>query len=207
MSQRDNKVAWVLWVKSGLHKPHLGSPPSKLTQRCVPFLLGSIQQLHDRVMQLCAEYRDLYEKLNIPDVGPRVDWAGILDQKMVTAAVFRCISQLLQGQIMSAIVGLCQPSCAQHRAGTLRVVEVTLGRRTTLLPPLKTLWRILLIDPFRLRATGGGSGRDALLWDERMEKVMFSRPFQPYILGFHAARSWVCGVPGLESIWIPLKVG
>ncbi|KFM07659.1 Envoplakin, partial [Aptenodytes forsteri] len=41
-----------------------------------------IQQLHDRVTQLCAEYRDLYEKLNVPDVGPRVDWAGILDQKM-----------------------------------------------------------------------------------------------------------------------------
>ncbi|KFR17443.1 Envoplakin, partial [Opisthocomus hoazin] len=41
-----------------------------------------IQQLHDRVTQLCAEYRALYEQLNIPDVGPRVDWAGILDQKM-----------------------------------------------------------------------------------------------------------------------------
>ncbi|KFP65986.1 Envoplakin, partial [Cariama cristata] len=41
-----------------------------------------IQQLHDRVTQLCAEYRALYEQLNIPDVGPRVDWARILDQKM-----------------------------------------------------------------------------------------------------------------------------
>uniref|UniRef100_A0A8B9PZU0 SH3 domain-containing protein n=1 Tax=Apteryx owenii TaxID=8824 RepID=A0A8B9PZU0_APTOW len=41
-----------------------------------------IQQLHDRVTQQCAEYRGLYEKLNIPDVGPRVDWARILDQKM-----------------------------------------------------------------------------------------------------------------------------
>ncbi|KFQ14889.1 Envoplakin, partial [Leptosomus discolor] len=40
-----------------------------------------IQQLHDRVTQLCAEYRALYEQLNIPDVGPRVDWARILDQK------------------------------------------------------------------------------------------------------------------------------
>ncbi|KFU94130.1 Envoplakin, partial [Chaetura pelagica] len=41
-----------------------------------------IQQLHDRVTQLCAEYRALYEQLNIPDLGPRVDWARILDQKM-----------------------------------------------------------------------------------------------------------------------------
>ncbi|KFZ54274.1 Envoplakin, partial [Antrostomus carolinensis] len=41
-----------------------------------------IQQLHDRVTQLCAEYRALYEQLNVPDVGPRVDWAKILDQKM-----------------------------------------------------------------------------------------------------------------------------
>ncbi|XP_014744679.1 PREDICTED: envoplakin isoform X1 [Sturnus vulgaris] len=41
-----------------------------------------IQQLHDRVTQLCAEYRALYEQLNIPEMGPRVDWARILDQKM-----------------------------------------------------------------------------------------------------------------------------
>uniref|UniRef100_A0A8C2YHF0 Envoplakin n=1 Tax=Coturnix japonica TaxID=93934 RepID=A0A8C2YHF0_COTJA len=41
-----------------------------------------IQQLHERVTQLCAEYRDLYEKLNVPDIGPRVDWTKILDQKM-----------------------------------------------------------------------------------------------------------------------------
>jgi len=76
----------------------------------VPFLLGSIQQLHDRVTQLCAEYRALYEQLNIPDVGPRVDWAGILDQKMVTAAGFRYISQLLQGQILSTIACRALPS-------------------------------------------------------------------------------------------------
>lgn len=93
-SQRDNKAAWVLRVKSRLYKPHCGSPPCKLTQRHLLFLLGSIQQLHDRVTQLCSEYRALYEQLNIPDVGPRVDWARILDQKMVTAASFRCISQL-----------------------------------------------------------------------------------------------------------------
>lgn len=59
-----------------------------LTHRNVPFPLGSIQQLHERVTQLCAEYRDLYEKLNVPDIGPRVDWTKILDQKMVTAAAF-----------------------------------------------------------------------------------------------------------------------
>uniref|UniRef100_A0A8C9EMU2 SH3 domain-containing protein n=1 Tax=Pavo cristatus TaxID=9049 RepID=A0A8C9EMU2_PAVCR len=41
-----------------------------------------IQQLHERVTQLCAEYRDLYEKLNVPNIGPRVDWTKILDQKM-----------------------------------------------------------------------------------------------------------------------------
>uniref|UniRef100_A0A8V5HH57 Uncharacterized protein n=1 Tax=Melopsittacus undulatus TaxID=13146 RepID=A0A8V5HH57_MELUD len=47
-----------------------------------PEIEKDIQQLHDRVTQLCAEYRALYEQLNIPDVGPRVDWAKILDQKM-----------------------------------------------------------------------------------------------------------------------------
>uniref|UniRef100_A0A8C3QJY4 Envoplakin n=1 Tax=Cyanoderma ruficeps TaxID=181631 RepID=A0A8C3QJY4_9PASS len=47
-----------------------------------PEIEKDIQQLHDRVTQLCAEYRALYEQLNIPEVGPRVDWARILDQKM-----------------------------------------------------------------------------------------------------------------------------
>jgi len=89
----------------------------------------------------------------------------------------------------------------------LWVVEVTLGRRRTVLPPLKTLWSTLLIDPFTLRAAVGGSGRDALLGNERTEKVVSSRTLEPYILGFHAARSWVCGVHSLESTWIPLEVG
>lgn len=112
-----------LRVKSRLHKPHFGSPLSKLTQTCMPFLLGSIQQLHDRVTQLCAEYRALYEQLNIPDVGPRVDWARILDQKMVTAAGFRCISQHLEGQIMSAVACrslpaiVCSASCRDIGGG------------------------------------------------------------------------------------------
>lgn len=104
-------------MTSGLHKPHLDFPASKLTQRRVPFLLGSIQQLHDRVTQLCAEYRALYEQLNIPDVGPRVDWARILDQKMVTAAGFRCISQLLQGQIRSAIACRALPDIVECGGG------------------------------------------------------------------------------------------
>uniref|UniRef100_A0A8C0UPB6 Envoplakin n=1 Tax=Cyanistes caeruleus TaxID=156563 RepID=A0A8C0UPB6_CYACU len=47
-----------------------------------PEIEKDIQQLHDRVTQLCAEYRALYEQLNIPEVGPRVDWTRILDQKM-----------------------------------------------------------------------------------------------------------------------------
>ncbi|XP_048222377.1 envoplakin [Perognathus longimembris pacificus] len=41
-----------------------------------------IKQLHERVTQECAEYRDLYEKIVLPsDVGPRVDWARVLEQK------------------------------------------------------------------------------------------------------------------------------
>uniref|UniRef100_A0A8C3Y2M1 SH3 domain-containing protein n=1 Tax=Catharus ustulatus TaxID=91951 RepID=A0A8C3Y2M1_CATUS len=47
-----------------------------------PEIEKDIQQLHERVTQLCAEYRALYEQLNVPEVGPRVDWARILDQKM-----------------------------------------------------------------------------------------------------------------------------
>lgn len=47
-------------------------------------LLGSIKQLHERVTQECAEYRALYEKMVLPpDVGPRVDWARVLEQKQV----------------------------------------------------------------------------------------------------------------------------
>uniref|UniRef100_A0A8C8SS88 Envoplakin n=1 Tax=Pelusios castaneus TaxID=367368 RepID=A0A8C8SS88_9SAUR len=40
-----------------------------------------IKQLHDRVTHQCAEYRDLYEKFNVPEGGSKVDWAKILDQK------------------------------------------------------------------------------------------------------------------------------
>ncbi|NWZ89189.1 EVPL protein, partial [Nesospiza acunhae] len=47
-----------------------------------PEIEKDIQQLHERVTQLCAEYRALYEQLNLPELGPRLDWARILDQKM-----------------------------------------------------------------------------------------------------------------------------
>ncbi|XP_023067533.1 envoplakin isoform X1 [Piliocolobus tephrosceles] len=41
-----------------------------------------IKQLHERVTQECAEYRALYERMALPpDVGPRVDWARVLEQK------------------------------------------------------------------------------------------------------------------------------
>nr|XP_023507756.1 envoplakin [Equus caballus] len=41
-----------------------------------------IKQLHERVTQECAEYRALYEKMVLPpDVGPRVDWARVLEEK------------------------------------------------------------------------------------------------------------------------------
>ncbi|XP_072846610.2 envoplakin [Pogona vitticeps] len=40
-----------------------------------------IKQLHDRVTHQCAEYRDLYEKFTLPETGPKVDWAKILEQK------------------------------------------------------------------------------------------------------------------------------
>ncbi|XP_006045345.3 envoplakin [Bubalus bubalis] len=41
-----------------------------------------IKQLHERVTQECAEYRALYEKMVLPpDMGPRVDWARVLEQK------------------------------------------------------------------------------------------------------------------------------
>uniref|UniRef100_A0A452U224 Envoplakin n=1 Tax=Ursus maritimus TaxID=29073 RepID=A0A452U224_URSMA len=43
-----------------------------------------IKQLHERVTQECAEYRALYEKIVLPpDMGPRVDWSRVLEQKQV----------------------------------------------------------------------------------------------------------------------------
>lgn len=61
--------------------PLLGTPRLPLT--CW-HLLGSIKQLHERVTQECAEYRALYEKMVLPpDVGPRIDWARVLEQKQV----------------------------------------------------------------------------------------------------------------------------
>ncbi|XP_029456324.1 envoplakin [Rhinatrema bivittatum] len=40
-----------------------------------------IQQLHERISQECAEYREIYEKFNIPAIGPKVDWPQVLNQK------------------------------------------------------------------------------------------------------------------------------
>ncbi|XP_066093554.1 envoplakin isoform X2 [Saccopteryx bilineata] len=41
-----------------------------------------IKQLHERVTHECAEYRALYEKMVLPpNMGPRVDWARVLEQK------------------------------------------------------------------------------------------------------------------------------
>lgn len=58
-----------------------GAPGPALTCGC---LLGSIKQLHERVTQECAEYRALYEKMVLPpNMGPRVDWARVLEQKQV----------------------------------------------------------------------------------------------------------------------------
>lgn len=43
---------------------------------------NDIKQLHERVTQECAEYRALYEKMVLPpSMGPRVDWARVLEQK------------------------------------------------------------------------------------------------------------------------------
>lgn len=59
-----------------------GEPQTRL--RPADHFLGSIKQLHARVTQECAEYRALYEKMVLPpDVGPRVDWARVLEQKQV----------------------------------------------------------------------------------------------------------------------------
>lgn len=58
-----------------------GGPWHSPDLRC---LRGSIKQLHERVTQECAEYRALYEKMVLPPtVGPRVDWARVLEQKQV----------------------------------------------------------------------------------------------------------------------------
>ncbi|XP_012309096.3 envoplakin [Aotus nancymaae] len=64
-----------------------------------------IKQLHERVTQECAEYRALYEKMVLPpDVGPRVDWARVLEQKQ---------KQVFAGQYGPGIAELEQ-QIAQH---------------------------------------------------------------------------------------------
>ncbi|XP_013915144.1 PREDICTED: envoplakin [Thamnophis sirtalis] len=40
-----------------------------------------IKQLHIRMTHQCAEYRELYEKFTLSEVGSKVDWAKILEQK------------------------------------------------------------------------------------------------------------------------------
>lgn len=72
-----------------------GEPSPALTPWLLP--LGSIKQLHERVTQECAEYCALYEKMVLPpDVGPRVDWARVLEQKQVGAPLYQRILQDLK---------------------------------------------------------------------------------------------------------------
>lgn len=56
------------------------------------FLLPSksIKQLHIRMTHQCAEYRELYEKFTLSEVGSKVDWAKILEQKQVRVAAWVC---------------------------------------------------------------------------------------------------------------------
>ncbi|XP_004630175.1 envoplakin [Octodon degus] len=64
-----------------------------------------IKQLHERVTQECAEYRALYEKMVLPlDMGPRVDWARVLEQKQ---------KQISEGQYGPGIAELEQ-QVAEH---------------------------------------------------------------------------------------------
>lgn len=70
-----------------------GEPSPALTPWLLP--LGSIKQLHERVTQECAEYRALYEKMVLPpDVGPRVDWARVLEQKQVGRPCINVFSRI-----------------------------------------------------------------------------------------------------------------
>ncbi|XP_061031343.1 envoplakin [Eubalaena glacialis] len=64
-----------------------------------------IKQLHEWVTQECSEYRALYERMVLPpDVGPRVDWARVLEQKQ---------KQVCEGQYGPGIVELEQ-QVAEH---------------------------------------------------------------------------------------------
>lgn len=38
----------------------------------------------------CAEYRELYEKFTLSEVGSKVDWAKILEQKQVRVVAWVC---------------------------------------------------------------------------------------------------------------------
>ncbi|XP_061416708.1 envoplakin [Lethenteron reissneri] len=40
-----------------------------------------IHQLHDRWSKLCAEYRQVYEQVNIPNMRPQVDWLKMVGEK------------------------------------------------------------------------------------------------------------------------------
>lgn len=69
------------WAQGWRQRGSRGSPRPSPDLLC---LRGSIKQLHERVTQECAEYRALYEKMVLPpNVGPRVDWARVLEQKQV----------------------------------------------------------------------------------------------------------------------------
>ncbi|KAM7334606.1 hypothetical protein ACRRTK_007926 [Alexandromys fortis] len=90
-----------------------------------------IKQLHERVTQECAEYRALYEKMVLPpDVGPRVDWARVLEQKQ---------KLVCEGQYGPGMTELEQ-QVAEHNI-LQREIEAYGQQLRTLVGPKVASWR------------------------------------------------------------------
>lgn len=66
--------------------------------------------------QECAEYRALYEKMVLPpDVGPRVDWARVLEEKQVRGhpQCQKCVKELeVTPSSNKTAIKSCAPSVA-----------------------------------------------------------------------------------------------
>ncbi|XP_078510690.1 envoplakin [Lissotriton helveticus] len=46
-----------------------------------PEIEKDIRNLHERLSQECSDYREIYEKFSLPQVGPKVNWHQVLDEK------------------------------------------------------------------------------------------------------------------------------
>lgn len=146
--------------------------------------LGSIKQLHERVTQECAEYRALYEKMVLPpNMGPRVDWARVLEQKQVSGHPqrWRCLREREVTASSNRSNMQCQlgPDSTLRGLGRERAEDTVQSRKASCRRRLRPRGRgkawsevVRRRQSRRNKALAWGATGSGVLWEGRQNQIM-----------------------------------